>query len=222
LNEYALALMQGAKLSDSERQKIVTQLARYTGLSPKFVEQNDLRIPLARFTKELMRDQRRTVGRLDSRFLGIDRDAAGEGFEYDPSYAAIYGPFSAMLNDYVRTELKSRKLTRRTRILTSRVRPWNYGSAQNRYVNVAETLRGAMSQETRTSGVRCRRLLRLQRRLLRRSGIHRRPSATGPALQKNIPLEHYHPAHMMYIHKPSTEKLTRDVTAFYQTAAPEK
>jgi carboxypeptidase C (cathepsin A) len=220
LNEYALALMQGAKLSDSERQKIVTQLARYTGLSPKFVEQNDLRIPLGRFTKELMRDQRRTVGRLDSRFLGIDRDAAGEGFEYDPSYAAIYGPFSAMLNDYVRSELKFES-DLPYEILTSRVRPWNYGSAQNRYVNVAETLRGAMSQNQNL-------------KVFVAAGYY--DFATpffaaeytighlqlDPALQKNIHLEHYDAGHMMYIHKPSIEKLTRDVTAFYQTAAPER
>jgi len=220
LNEYTLALMQGAKLSDSERQKIVTQLARFTGLSPRIVEQNDLRIPLGRFTKELMRDQRRTVGRLDSRFLGIDRDAGGEGFEYDPSYAAIYGPFSTMLNDYVRTELKFES-DLPYEILTSRVRPWNYGSAQNRYVNVAETLRGAMTQNQNL-------------KVFVAAGYY--DFATpffaaeytvghlqlDPSLQKNIHLEHYDAGHMMYIYKPSIEKLTRDVTAFYQTAAPEK
>ena len=58
-----------------------------------------------RFTKELLRDQRRTIGRLDSRFTGIDRDAAGEHFEYDPSSSATKGPFTAAFNQYVRAEL---------------------------------------------------------------------------------------------------------------------
>ena len=66
-------------------------------------------------------------------------------YEYDPSYAAIYGPYTAMINDYTRSELKYENDIP-YEILTSRVRPWNYGTAQNRYVNVAETLRGAMSQ----------------------------------------------------------------------------
>ncbi|HTD51522.1 MAG TPA: peptidase S10 [Thermoanaerobaculia bacterium] len=220
VNEYTLALMQGAKLPDAERQKIVGKLARYTGLSPKFIELNDLRVPLSRFTKELLREERRTIGRLDSRFQGVDRDAAGERSEYDPSYAAIYGPFSAMLNDYVRSELKYES-DLPYEILTSRVRPWNYGSAQNRYVNVAETLRGAMSQNQFL-------------KVFVAAGYY--DFATpffaaeytvghlqlDPSLQKNIRLEHYDAGHMMYIHKPSLEKLTKDVTAFYQTAAPEK
>src|SRR5215470_15841895 len=65
LNDYTLALMQGARLPDAERQKTVAKLARYTGLSPKFIELNDLRVALPRFTKELLREERRTIGRLD-------------------------------------------------------------------------------------------------------------------------------------------------------------
>ena len=125
-----------------------------------------------------------------------------------------------MLNDYVRTELKYES-DLPYEILTSRVRPWNYGSAQNRYVNVAETLRGAMSQNQNL-------------KVFVAAGYY--DFATpffaaeytvghlqlDPSLQKNIHLEHYDAGHMMYIHKPSLEKLTKDVTAFYQTAAPEK
>jgi hypothetical protein len=90
LNEYALALMQGAKLSDSERQKIVTQLARYTGLSPKFVEQNDLRIPPGDWRKSSCgpAPHRR---RPDGRLLGTTAMPPGRGSSR-PSYAAIYGP----------------------------------------------------------------------------------------------------------------------------------
>src|SRR5713226_8836003 len=98
--EYTLALMKGSQLSDAERKSVAAKLGRLTGLSAGFIEANDLRVTLPRFTKELLRSERRTIGRLDSRFQGIDRDAAGERSEYDPSYAAIYGPYTAMINDY--------------------------------------------------------------------------------------------------------------------------
>jgi hypothetical protein len=70
------------------------------------IERTNLRIEIFRFTKELLRHERRTVGRLDSRFKGIDRDAVGERFEFDPSLTNITGPYTATLNDYIRGELK--------------------------------------------------------------------------------------------------------------------
>src|SRR5690606_3629368 len=97
-----------------------------------------------RFVKELLRDQRRTVGRLDSRYLGIDRDAAGEGHEYDPSYAVIQGAYTGTLNDYVRRELRFES-DLPYEILSERVQPWSFEQHQNSYVNVGETLRKAMS-----------------------------------------------------------------------------
>ena len=57
------------------------------------MKQTNLRVEIMRFTKELQRDIRRTTGRLDTRFTGIDRDAAGETWEHDPSMSAIMGPF---------------------------------------------------------------------------------------------------------------------------------
>jgi carboxypeptidase C (cathepsin A) len=100
---------------------------------------------MSRFSKELLRDQRRTIGRYDSRLEGIDIDAAGERSEYDPSYAAVLGVYTAMFNKYVRDELDySSDLP--YEILTGRVQPWSYGQAQNRYLNVAEGMREALTQ----------------------------------------------------------------------------
>ena len=76
---------------DDERAQSSQQLARYTGLSAEYIERTDLRIEIQRFIKELLRDERRTVGRLDSRFKGIDRDAAGEQPEDDPTFGAADG-----------------------------------------------------------------------------------------------------------------------------------
>jgi len=145
VGEYADALMAGDALPAPKRSEITQKLARLTGLSPDYIERTNLRIEIMRFTKELLRSERRTIGRIDARFTGIDRDAAGEHPEFDPSIAAIIGPYAGMLNDYVRNDLKFDS-DFPYEVLTSRVRPWNYAPYENRYVNVAETLRVAMTQ----------------------------------------------------------------------------
>jgi carboxypeptidase C (cathepsin A) len=143
--EYTVALMKGTSLSDQERSQIAAKMARLTGLSQKFIEEANLRISMSRFAKELLRDQRRTIGRYDGRLEGIDEDAAGDRAEYDPSYAAVQGVYTAMFNDYVRRELNySSDLP--YEVLTSKVQPWSYGRSQNRYLDVAENMREALTQ----------------------------------------------------------------------------
>jgi len=66
------------------RKALAQKLSRFTGVSPQFIEASNLRVNSGRFRKELLRDQRLMVGRLDSRFTGMDADAAGEQQEYDP------------------------------------------------------------------------------------------------------------------------------------------
>ncbi len=105
VGEYADALMTGDALPASRRAEIMQKVARLTGLSPDYIDRTNLRIEIQRFTKELLRSERRTIGRIDARFIGIDRDAAGERPEFDPSIAAIIGPYSGMLNNYVRNDL---------------------------------------------------------------------------------------------------------------------
>src|SRR5262249_52803831 len=76
--EYTLALAKGDRLSAGERQAVIDKLARYTGLDRQFIDDAELRIDLPRFDKQLLRDQKRTVGRLDSRFRGIDALVVGD------------------------------------------------------------------------------------------------------------------------------------------------
>src|SRR5277367_2893672 len=138
--EYATALMAGDSLPSAKHAEIVKKLARLTGLSEDYIERTNMRVEIERFTKELLRSERRTVGRIDGRFEGIDKDAAGENPEYDPSIAAIIGPYTAALNDYVRNDLKFDS-DLPYEVLTGRVYPWSYKSFENRYVDVGETLR---------------------------------------------------------------------------------
>ena len=104
---YAAALEKGDRISAAEtKASIVKELNRFTGLSPKYIEETNLRISPQRWFKELLRDKRETVGRLDARFTGYDVDAAGERDEYDSSEASYEGAYVATFQDYVRRDLK--------------------------------------------------------------------------------------------------------------------
>ncbi len=218
LGEYASALLLGDELPETDRLQIAAKLARYTGLSRDYVEATDLRVQIFRFVKELRRDERRTVGRLDSRFVGIDRDAAGEGYSYDPSYAAIQGPYTATLNDYVRRELAFES-DLPYEILTGRVRPWNYGEYRNRYVNVAETLREAMTKNPSL-------------KVFVASGYYDLATpyfateytfdhlGLDPSLRAQVSMATYESGHMMYIHLPSLAQLKLDLAGFIAAAVP--
>ena len=106
--EYSQALARGSSLGQLESRRIAERLAHYSGLSSDYIQRTNLRVEIFRFCKELLRDRRRTVGRIDGRFLGMDRDAAGETIQTDPSMDAISGPYTAALYDYVRPRAQIR------------------------------------------------------------------------------------------------------------------
>jgi len=102
---YAAALEKGQTISPQERDAVAQQMSALTGLSPEFIERANLRVDLSRFRKELMRNERETIGRYDSRYMGIDPDAAGESPDYDASDTAISGAFIGTLNTYLARDL---------------------------------------------------------------------------------------------------------------------
>ena len=214
MNEYALALLRGDALPTEERAAIAARLARYTGLSADYIERTNLRIDIHRFVKELLRDRRRTVGRLDSRYTGIDRDAAGEHHEFDPSYALIQGPYTGLLNDYVRRELRFES-DLPYEILSDRVHPWSFDEHQNSYVNVGETLRQAMSMNPHLRVFVANGYYDLATPYLatRYTFDH---LELDESLRGNVSMAHYEAGHMMYIHDPSLAQLRDDLAAFLE------
>ena len=106
LGPYASALAKGHMISDAERADIVRQMSELTGLSPIFIDNANLRVELSSFRKELLRDRRQTIGRLDTRYLGLDDDASGDSPEDDPSSSAVTGAYFGIFRDYVANELK--------------------------------------------------------------------------------------------------------------------
>jgi carboxypeptidase C (cathepsin A) len=219
LGEYAHALMQGDDLHEKVRHQVARKLARYTGLSSDYINQTNLRIEILRFTKELLRDERRTVGRLDSRFKGIDRDSAGKFIENDPSLNNITGPYTATLNDYVRTELKFES-DLPYEILTERVNPWSYAEFENEYVNVAETLRKAMTTNPHLKVYVANGYYDLATPYLATRYTFKHLSL-DESLLGNLRLGYFEAGHMMYIHVPSLVKLKGELVDFIQWSMPQ-
>src|SRR5713101_8683437 len=216
VGEYADALMTGDTVPASRRGEIMQKLARLTGLSPEYIDRTNLRIEIQRFTKELLRSERRTIGRIDARFLGIDRDAAGDEPEFDPSIAAIIGPYSGMLNDYVRNDLKFDS-DLPYEVLTARVRPWNYAPYENRYVNVAETLRGAMTQNPFLHVFVAKGYYDLATPFFAADYTFDH-LGLDPTLRSHLSGAYYEAGHIMYVYPPALAKLKAEIAQFMKSS----
>jgi carboxypeptidase C (cathepsin A) len=214
--DYASALGKGDQLVGEEQRRVTAALARFTGLSPAWLEQNDLRIEIRAFCKELLRSERRTVGRLDSRFKGIDATAAGEEPDFDPSMAAIRPPYTAMLNDYVRRDL-GYKTDLTYHILGGGIGPWEWGSAGEGFPDTSEALRSALAKNPAM-------------KLFVASGYYDLATpffateytlahmGLDPTQRPRVHAAEYEAGHMMYIHEGELAKLKKDVVAFLQAA----
>ncbi len=217
LGEYAPALLQGTALPAEQRAAIARQLARFTGLTEEYVERTDLRIEIFRFVKELLRGQQRTVGRLDSRYTGIDRDAAGEHFEFDPSYAAIQGAYTACFNDYVRGNLQFES-DLPYEVLKGLYQTWSYKEFENQYVNVAETLRKAISMNPHLRVHVANGYYDLATPYFATAYTFNH-LGLDPSLLDNVAMSFYEAGHMMYVHQPSLRKLKDELAGFIAAAA---
>jgi carboxypeptidase C (cathepsin A) len=216
VNEYTLALMKGHSLGDDERNAVAEKLTRFTGLSKDYVLRSNLRVPMWRFGKELLRGRGQTVGRFDSRYTGIDADSAGDSAEYDASAEAIFGPFTAAINDYLRHDLKVDD-GRVYEILTDQVHPWSYGRNLSRFPDASNTLRQSMSAHPfmKLFVAAGHYDLATPPATARYSVEHMR---LPPHLHENVDFRTYEGGHMMYIYEPAMVQLRKDVEAFYESA----
>ncbi|MCB0216116.1 MAG: peptidase S10 [Caldilineae bacterium] len=216
LGEYARALLLGTRLAEEERRRVARAYARLTGLSASYVERCGLRVELGRFVKELRRDEARTVGRLDSRYLGMDRDAAGERFEYDPSMSAIMGPYTGSFNHYVREELGFES-DLPYEILTGKVHPWSFDVAQNRYLDVAEPLRQAMHKNPHLKVFVANGYYDMATPYFATEHTFSHLGLDA-SLEGNVSMAYYPAGHMMYVHEPSLARLKADLVGFFGDA----
>lgn len=214
--EYMQALTRGNTLSDAERRGVAQKLARLTGLSTEFVERANLRVSSARFRKELLREKRLVVGRLDSRFTAYDADAAGEQQEFDPSNTALQGAYTAAFSDYVRNVLKwESDLHYPT---SGNVRPWKWDEFENRYADMTDPLRQTMAKNPFL-------------RVLFLAGYYDMATVLGGAefnashlgydktFSERVAFAYYEGGHMMYIRPSAHKALKDDVARFIKANA---
>ena len=220
LTDYSTALMRGAQLTPKSRAQTIDLLSRYTGLSADYVDRVNLRIEIMRFTKELLRGERKTIGRLDSRFTGADRDSGGEMPENDPSYSNIAGPYTAAFYDYVRGDLKFESDLPYEILSFKTNAQWKFEEHENRYVEVAETLRKAITLNPHLKVFVANGYFDLATPYFATEYTFNHLGLPAE-LQANISMDYYEAGHMMYVHLPSLAKLKQDLANFIQSAIPQ-
>ena len=209
MGDYLAALVQGDRVSAAERDAVAARVAHFTGVSSDYARATNLRIDTRPFWKELLRDQRLTVGRLDSRYLGIDQEAAGENPEYDPALADWNGAFSDAVNRYLRAELSYNPDLKYN--VWGGVRPWQ----QDEQANVGDMLREAMRNNPYL-------------KVLIQAGYY--DAATdyfgamytishlqpGGEFRDRFRFAFYESGHMMYLRKPDLAQSNQDLREFIQ------
>jgi len=216
--DYQTALNKGDRLSAQERQVVVEQLSRFTGLSAAFVDNRNLRIDNRGFVRELLRDRGQMVGFMDSRLSAANLDpSASSGF--DPTVTTIRPPFTATINAYLREELGFQSdLEYFT--LGGGVGHWDW-DAKNSYADTSDNLRNTFAKNP-------------YMKLFVASGYfdlatpHFATEYTlahlglTPVLRSNITTRHYRSGHMMYLESGALAQLKRDFAEFIGEALKEQ
>lgn len=213
---YLEALDKGDALSAEERKTVIEKLARYTGLEPRYIDNSDLRFGVAQFTRELLRDQKLTIGRYDGRLTGPSPLNAGETSDFDPSGTLIRPPFQAAFLHYLRDELNYK--SDMMYYVTGGITPWDWGT-QNGYADTSSQLRSALAKNPHLKVLVCASYFdlatpyRAAQYTFDHMGIH-------PEMHKNITWQYYQAGHMMYIDREMHAKLKRDIMEFIKKATP--
>ncbi len=215
--EYALALQQGDGLPASQRQAVAARLARYTGLSKQYVERCNLRVDLSHFDAELLRDEDKTVGRLDGRFTGINAEATEQRPDFDPSEAGIRPPYTSVFGDYVKQELSYQSdLT--YYVLGGGIGRWDYGTTGwSGFADTSQALRHAFAKNPYLRVYIAEGLYDAATPYFAVDYTFNHMGLT-PEARKNVSRDRFAAGHMVYIDDASMKKLKADVDAFYSAA----
>ncbi len=214
IEEYAPALLLGARLPPARRDALAATLARYTGLPASQIARRRLRIPYSWFMRSVLGEGERTVGRLDARYTGPDLDPYGQEMTRDPSYDAALGAFTAAVNDDLRRrlgweeeapyEVLSRKVNQGWR--------WERGGRKG-FPSTTGELRAAMIANPHLRVLICNGLYDLATPLF--AARHSVEHLLLPDEDRaRVQVCAYPAGHMMYFHPPSLRALKADIAGF--------
>jgi carboxypeptidase C (cathepsin A) len=216
---FMAALLKGDALPDEERDAVAEQVHKYTGLSAQYVKAANLRVSEIAFAHELLKSQRKTIGRLDGRFAGPTQDPLQKYADYDPQSAAISAAFTAAFQDYYHVDLKfgQGRSYRATNFSIGEHWKWTHKptdtDGEQPIVNSGVDLAQAMVQDANLKVLVLNGYYDLATPF---SATEYMMSHLGlpPGTSSRIQMKYYEAGHMMYINPPSMKKMKGDVDAF--------
>ncbi|MDB9961266.1 carboxypeptidase [Oceanihabitans sp.] len=212
INTLMPAIAKGGYISNTERDEVAEQMAYYSGLSKKVILQHNLDVPTQFFWKELLRDKTgQTIGRLDSRYLGLDKIEAGTKPDYNAELSSWLHSFTPAINYYLREHLNFKTDLKYN--MFGSVRPWN---KENN--NVRENLRQAMAQNPYLH-------------VMTQSGYYDGATTYFAAkytlsqidpsgkMKERLSFKGYRSGHMMYLRKEDLIKANEDLRTFIKASS---
>jgi carboxypeptidase C (cathepsin A) len=209
-DEYLPAMERGDSLPAARRKNLIAKLHRFTGLSEGYLDNANLRVDDRQWYKELLRKDRYTMGRYDSRFVGIDRVWNTDNPDDDPSYTQVGPAFTSTVNDYLPNDL-GYKTTNRYYILGEGIgAPWEYPRG---ILDESEALRKALTNNPFT-------------KVMVAMGYYDLACPMGsvdqildkmeldPRLKGNVVRTRYAAGHMIYLDDACRKQLHADIAAF--------
>jgi len=213
LNMLMPALAKGGSLSIQDKQKVAEKMSYYSGLSTKSILDNNLDVPTQFFWKELLRDKSgQTIGRLDSRYLGLDKALAGDGPDYSAELTSWLHSFTPAINYYIREHLNFKTDIKYN--MFGSVRPWD-----TKNNNTRDDLRKAMAENPYLN-------------VLFQSGYYDGATTYFNAkytmwqmdqsgrLQDRMSFKGYRSGHMMYLRKEDLKSANDDLREFIEKSSP--
>ena len=216
---FTAALLKGDSLSDAELSAVAEQVHKYTGLSVDYLKAAHLRVSEIAFAHELLKAQRKTIGRLDGRFAGPTMDPLQKYADYDPQSAAISAAFTAAFLDYYHSDLKfgAGKTYRATNFSIGDKWKWTHrpigAEGEQPIVNSGVDLAQALVQDANLRVLVLNGYYDLATPF---SATEYMMSHLGvpPGTSSRIQMKYYEAGHMMYVNPPSLKKMKSDLDAF--------
>ena len=213
INQLTPAMVKGGFLEPKAKQEMAAQMEKYSSISAKVFLQHNLELPFNYFWKELLREEGFTVGRLDSRYKGIDEKLAGGSPDYNAELTSWLHSFTPAVNHYFKHDLKFE--TKNAYNMFGNVYPWD----RTKNNNTGKQLRQAMAQNPSLE-------VMIQTGYFDGATTYFNAKYTmwhideSGKLQNRLHFKTYESGHMMYLRKVDLKTANDDVREFILNTIP--